>query len=1044
MIERCAYRLRLFVAGLVVCSGCLGNGALHGAPVAASEASGARPLAEKDSQASPATVAIPGPMRSFLRMAGISQKASPEEVLPLLARNVVVHGFDGQDKSRKPTEYLVLLRRYLDQARELEALAGPDGVIQVPNCEAARPLLAIIGYRLRDGCEPDTSLATAQAERAFITIDSGFPLSSLEESLGEGKPFALPFSSSRVPVLFRPEEWTEDVKNGSSGKGLIDLLVHEPAEARLYWALSQLDPSTAALLWRSPGHAKLVALSASLDFYGSDIYVRSGRVIVPGGTAAESSWKSLAGASPDSPSDFIPRLLGRDKGWLAAYFDALSRVSGAQQAYFTEPHRLRRFYEALCGRDTAPGSAGGVFRPNAGLLLLVTRLELDSDGRPHVPGGLDAWKEILQRKSDSKLVREWGKRAGRWKSPEQVLEAMFAISREESERGPVQVYLTLSEIDRERAAGQRLAPQTVSLLAEKFPRFHDQYRIFSEFHALNDTSIVTYFDRAEALDRIGDRKLRADALGIFEADTGLWQIMARQGEIPGANWDSSWQQMIEPFTGIRSSTQLFDAARTSLGSLFQAATGKGNPPQDEIIALLAGPEQTSAEAERVRQDLANHIRAAFDAQQLVSLDTIRALGDGLSQMAQRKTPAERLIPLAGQLREFELPKPLFTTRERSEWVSGLYNNYHTQDEMQTNLSKIIKSGSPNHLAEARGLLVPFLRDSLVGLNYAYYEPPGAQMLHHNPLFVRSHDFAGAMNQSDEQVWASPTLFGRGWTASGGAHLAGSLADLPYVLAQVEQDFIVPENTQSLIWEDVVPCLVTSAVLPRWWRVTGNELHAVALYQRFGEELVSASAHDEKTRHKVMDMLADRVLPRRFARIEDALRAGRGEDALAYLAPSETFYLGTEFLRRFPEESKTEGASGQALVQLGQRYPKEVNWERLSQDFGVPHPALAQTYSRELLNVKPFPTFLGYSSRLLAESWDSSNLYWARLADEMGYQPAMLHRLVPELTHRMVEKIFATDLEDWPALLRALRETGEEFRTGKIAPLPKSTAAAGGM
>lgn len=57
---------------------------------------------------------------------------------------------------------------------------------------------------------------------------------------------------------------------------------------------------------------------------------------------------------------------------------------------------------------------------------------------------------------------------------------------------------------------------------------------------------------------------------------------------------------------------------------------------------------------------------------------------------------------------------------------------------------------------------------------------------------------------------------------------------------------------------------------------------------------------------------------------------------------------------------------------------------------------------------------------------------------------MLHRLVPELTHRMVEKIFATDLEDWPALLRALRETGEEFRTGKIAPLPKSTAAAGGM
>jgi hypothetical protein len=55
---------------------------------------------------------------------------------------------------------------------------------------------------------------------------------------------------------------------------------------------------------------------------------------------------------------------------------------------------------------------------------------------------------------------------------------------------------------------------------------------------------------------------------------------------------------------------------------------------------------------------------------------------------------------------------------------------------------------------------------------------------------------------------------------------------------------------------------------------------------------------------------------------------------------------------------------------------------------------------------------------------------------------MLHRLVPELTHRMVEKIFASHLEDWPALLRALRETGEEFRKGKIAPAPKTSAASG--
>lgn len=102
--------------------------------------------------------------------------------------------------------------------------------------------------------------------------------------------------------------------------------------------------------------------------------------------------------------------------------------------------------------------------------------------------------------------------------------------------------------------------------------------------------------------------------------------------------------------------------------------------------------------------------------------------------------------------------------------------------------------------------------------------------------------------------------------------------------------------------------------------------------------------------------------------------------------------------------------------------------------------LAQNFTCELLNLQPFPAFGGNSSRLLGESWDASNLYWARLADEKGYPPVVLNRLVPELTRHMVANIFATDIEDWPALIRAMRETGEEFRQGKIA-LPQQVAEA---
>jgi hypothetical protein len=159
-------------------------------------------------------------------------------------------------------------------------------------------------------------------------------------------------------------------------------------------------------------------------------------------------------------------------------------------------------------------------------------------------------------------------------------------------------------------------------------------------------------------------------------------------------------------------------------------------------------------------------------------------------------------------------------------------------------------------------------------------------------------------------------------------------------------------------------------------------------------------------------------------------------------PADTFYLGVEFQKRFPGQVASLGQTGRQLQDLSQRDPTEVSWDRLSRDFGVPHPTLAHTYARELLNVKPFPFYGAYSSRLFGERWESGNLYWARLADQMGYSPVMLNRLVPELTRHMVAKIFATDLEDWPAVLRAMEETGDDFKQGKIvlAPLANATAS----
>lgn len=672
----------------------------------------------------------------------------------------------------------------------------------------------------------------------------------------------------------------------------------------------------------------------------------------------------------------------------------------------------------------------------------MSRLQFDSNGQPRVPGNLKVWKETVRRKSDSKIVGDWAKRANNWTDTEQVVESMVAFSRVGSSNSPLQVFLALNEIDRRPAGAQSLSPETMRALAEEFPRFHDQYTALTEFHSLNDASVNRFLSVAEAADRIPDHMLRADALGILQANIELWRILARQGQIPDDRLNDSWQSVISPFAKITSSAQLLDAGRASVGALLLAASGESNRSQDELIALLAGPNQASPEGQQVRQQLADKMRVVLDDQRLVSLDTLFALGDGLKQLAGRQTTAQALMPLAADLRDFEMPRPIFTTRERAETAARQLNNRHAALQPRTDLARLLQSpGTPNALAAARGQLTPFLRDTLVGLSYAYYEPPGAQMLHQNPIFVRSHDFSGEIGDAGLQSWQTPQLFDRGETTSGGAYLAGSLADLPYLLAEVEQDFIVPENIQSLIWEDLVPDLVVDSTLPRWWGVTRNELHAVTLYQQAGEELLTAAAKDEKLRQAVMGILSDRMLPQRAEQIDGTLRAGRAADAVTEITPAETTFLTAEFRKQFPDDTGSWGPAGKELQTLASRYPAEVAWERVSQDFGVPHPALTHSYVRELLVVPPPPVFLGYSSRMLAESWESNNLYWARLADEMGYSPAMLNRMVPELTRRMVEKIFATHPDDWIAMLRAMRETGEEFRGGKLAFLPANGSAA---
>ena len=968
---------------------------------------------------------VPGPLRSFARMAAVSPDIAAEDVMGALAHNVVLNGYSAlrASESLEPTEYLKLLMRYLSQAREIEKLAGPEKILKVETCESAQTgdLLRILGYRMRGSCGSDVALETVNPSRAFLTIDSGFPLSTLEAALRTSRPFTLDYHPARVPILYSADYWQPP--GAQKPVEFIDFFLGDPALCRLYSAMSSLDPDTADQIRKDMPAAKAKVYAHVWDFFGSMLELRDGRAMTPGGARSEKAWSELLGVSPDKGAVFFERLVEKDDGWMASYYDSLARISGPVQAYLTEPERLKRFYTAMRGRVTSPGPARPVFRANTDLVLLTTRMRLDPDGKPHLPGGMNIWKNLFSGKAMAKLDVRLAKAAPGWKEPEEVIEAMFGLSRKMAENQPLKIFMALTDVERNRA--KPLETNTVDRLVREYEDLGAQYSLFAEAPTLSDATIAAYLEAARGISQIRDIPLRADAAGTLQALAGFWQVFVRQRTISAADADASLAAVIQPFAKIQGPREIFDGGQKGIRALLQAAHAPATgSAQDHLMDLLAGTRAAGASRlSDAHQQMIQDMTRVFEAQRLVSLDTVLNLADLLEAAAAgAKLDTAAANRLAGRITEIQLPRTALVTKERTILSAGYWTERHIDAERKLNLRQAIdKAGTdPQKLREVRASLAPVLRDTLVGLNYVHYAPPGAQVLFTNPSFVRSHDFYGTPDHL--RTWLSTNVLGSGWPANAGGRLVGSLISLPYALAEAEQNFLIPTREQALIWGDLVPQMILSAVIPRWWDVTPAQLHWVGLNMAYAETLLARSALNEEERKRVLAVLGRYVPPARSKKIERLLAAGDVRGAADNVVPSEMYLVAREIAA-----NDRDSTLAQDLRALAADAPQDLSPRAISHAFGTPKPMLSTSYEPELLNLRTFPTLMGYSSRIMAESWESNLLYYAALADELHMRPAELNLRVPEWTQLTVERIFATHLEDWPALLRSLRLVGDDVR-----------------
>ena len=231
---------------------------------------------------------------------------------------------------------------------------------------------------------------------------------------------------------------------------------------------------------------------------------------------------------------------------------------------------------------------------------------------------------------------------------------------------------------------------------------------------------------------------------------------------------------------------------------------------------------------------------------------------------------DTLIPLAGELREFEMPRAIFSSGERTEWAAGLQQPSHRTADADGS-GRVLKSDLRAIGGGSRAAF-PFLRDTLVGLNVRTTNRRGAGAAQQS-LFVRSHDFSGdtvrAWIKSGRRLSCWRGLSGRRWRSSrrvtcrptvcafgsgAGLHRSGKRpgADL----------------------EGVGAGLLINAILPRWWDVSQGELHGVALYQRAGEELLTASVREGTAARQGNDYPVGSHASARGGRVDRAVVEGR--------------------------------------------------------------------------------------------------------------------------------------------------------------------------
>lgn len=468
-------------------------------------------------------------------------------------------------------------------------------------------------------------------------------------------------AESAVPLPLDRSIWRETIlQKQIADRDLAAAIIAERRAALLYHGLSALDDET--LGWLGPDRDTLLELrehAGTFAAFGRSLHVTAGRVVVPGGEAAEPLWESLVGAAVTKPSAFVQHLY---KDGRAAYFyDAVAHLDPVRQRFalglrLPESSRKDRFialFETFqaASPDWRP-DALPFWRPPLDPGLILSTFAVNDAGDATGPMGRRLWDRVFRGDQaidvrfetidprdvagdERALPSDAAALAGR------VARAPFTIGRRRLD--------TILFAQRVFGAHKPEDPGVATAL-RGFVAFPALMLTLERMDITDPLTLAAAAERADALDDVSAEAARREALLQFQATLGILQRIERTRRLePGAvNALTVSLLKVEPSSKRGYEGRLAQWIRGTLVPALPASAAASAPIEEAVLTAIAGAATPSATLPAVEWEGAKY-RVDAGAADLVRLRRIRTSQGGATLDAALDDPQALGATLASLL-----------------------------------------------------------------------------------------------------------------------------------------------------------------------------------------------------------------------------------------------------------------------------------------------------------------------------------------------------------------------------------------------------------